>query len=275
MTQSSKLSSVLLCSALLVLSTGCAKLQSRDQMNKGIQSYKGNKYADAVKHFQEAVRLDPTNANAQKYLATSYMIQWVPGADSPDNKKNYDMARKEFDTVLKSDPKDSLALASLANMAYNSATTGTPEEKNAALDEAKKWNERRIEVDSKDAEAYYYLGVINWAQAFTPIQTARAQAGMKGTDPPPIKDKKVREELKQKYEKSIDEGLANLRKCLDIDKENEDAMSYLNLLLRKKADLEDSPDAAKADIAQAEDWSNKSLDIKKMKASRPAKKTEA
>jgi len=243
-------------------------------MNKGIQSYKSNKYADAVKHFQEAVKLDPTNSNAQKYLATSYMIQWVPGADSPDNKKNYDMARQEFDTVLKNDPKDSLALASMANMAYNSATTGTPEQKAAALEEAKKWNERRIEVDPKDSEAYYYLGVINWAQAFTPIQTARVQVGMKGTDPGPIKDKKVKAELQEKYGKSIDEGLSNLRKCLDIDKENEDAMSYLNLLLRKKADLEDTPDAAKADIAQAEDWSNKSLDIKKMKASRPAKKTE-
>jgi tetratricopeptide (TPR) repeat protein len=274
MKQSFKLFSVILCSAFLLLSSGCAKLQSRDHMNKGIQSYKNNKYADAVKHFQEAVKLDPTNSNAQKYLATSYMIQWVPGADSPDNKKNYDMARQEFDTVLKNDPKDSLALASMANMAYNSATTGTPEQKAAALEEAKKWNERRIEVDPKDSEAYYYLGVINWAQAFTPIQTARVQVGMKGTDPGPIKDKKVKAELQEKYGKSIDEGLSNLRKCLDIDKENEDAMSYLNLLLRKKADLEDTPDAAKADIAQAEDWSNKSLDIKKMKASRPAKKTE-
>ena len=49
-------------------------------------------------------------------------------------------------------------------------------------------------------------------------------------------------------------------------------MSYINLLLRKKADLEDTPDAAKADIAQAEDFSNKSIDTKKMKAARPAKK---
>ena len=57
--------------------------------------------------------------------------------------------------------------------------SGTPEQKTAALEEAKKWNERRIEVDPKDAEAYYYLGVINWAQAFTPIQTARVQLSMK------------------------------------------------------------------------------------------------
>ena len=40
--------------------------------------------------------LDPTNQNAQLYLATSYMIQWVPGADAPDNKKNYDMAKREL-----------------------------------------------------------------------------------------------------------------------------------------------------------------------------------
>ena len=51
-------------------------------------------------------------------------------------------------------------------------------------------------------------------------------------------------------------------------------MSYMNLLLREKAVLEDSEDAAKADIAQAEDFSNKSLDMKKIKAARPAKKQD-
>jgi hypothetical protein len=52
-------------------------------------------------------------------------------------------------------------------------------------------------------------------------------------------------------------------------------MTYMNLLLRNKADLEDSPEAAKADIAQAEDWFNKSIDTKRIKATRPAKKEEA
>ena len=52
-------------------------------------------------------------------------------------------------------------------------------------------------------------------------------------------------------------------------------MSYINLLLRKKADLEDTADAAKADIAQAEDWANKAIEMKKIKASRPAKKEES
>src|SRR5437588_7261998 len=111
MTNRAKLASVVLAGGLLVFCTGCEKLQSRDEMNKGVQSYKNNKYADAVKHFKEAVRLDPTNQNAQLYLATSYMIQWVPGADSPDNKKNHDAAQQQFEDVLKKEPSNSLALA--------------------------------------------------------------------------------------------------------------------------------------------------------------------
>jgi Tfp pilus assembly protein PilF len=124
----------------MFVTTGCAKLQSRDEMNKGVQAYRNNKYADAVRHFQEAVKLDPTNQNAQLYLATSYMIQWVPGADSPDNKKNYSAAQQEFEKVLKTDPKNSLALASMASMAYNSATAGSQDQKTAALEDARKWN---------------------------------------------------------------------------------------------------------------------------------------
>jgi tetratricopeptide (TPR) repeat protein len=213
-----------LLAGLLLIGTGCAKLKSRDEMNKGVQAYRANHYSEAVNHFKKAVEYDPNNQNARLYLATSYMIQWIPGAESPDNKKNYEMARKTFEEVLKKDPKNSLALASMASMAYNAASAGNPDQKLAALEEAKKWNERRIEVNSNDAEAYYYLGVIDWAEAFPPLQTARVQERMSPSDPGPIKDPKLRAQLKAKYEKLIDEGIQNLKKCLSIDKENEYAM---------------------------------------------------
>ncbi len=277
--QKSKLLTFAFGAGLILFTTGCEKLQSRDHMNKGVQAYKNLKYADAVKHFQEAVQLDPSNENAQLYLATSYMTQWVPGVDAPDNKKNYDMAKQEFQNILKKEPNNSLALASMASMAYNSAAAGSQEEKAAALEEAKKWNKRRIEANPKEPEAYYYLGVINWLQARPPIQAARVneinQKKMTPSDPGPIRDPKVRQDLQAKYSAMVDEGIENVKKCLELDKENEDAMTYINLLLREKADLENSPDAAKADVAQAEDWSNKSVDMKRIKASRPAKKEAA
>jgi tetratricopeptide (TPR) repeat protein len=270
-----KFPALVLCAGAVICSTGCAKLQSRDQLNQGVLAYKNNHYAEAVKHFKEAVQLDPTNETPQLYLGTSYFVQWVPGAEQPDNIKNYEMAKQTFDEVLKKDPTSSLALATMAAMAYASASTGTPEQKTAALQDARKWNLRRIEVDPKDAEAYYYLGVIDWATAYPPITTARVEQHMKAEDPGPIKDDKVRADLKDKYDKTIDDGIDNLKKCLALNAENDDAMSYMNLLLRKKADLEDSPDAAKADIAQAEDWSNKGLDMKRIKATRSQKTTQA
>jgi tetratricopeptide (TPR) repeat protein len=163
----------------------------------------------------------------------------------------------------------------MASMAYNAAQSGSPDEKAKALEEARQWNLKRIEANAKDAEPYYYLGVIDWAKAYGPIRDARVELKMASTEPGPIKDAKVRADMTEKYGKDIDDGIANLRKCLDLDKENEDAMTYLNLLLRSKANLEDSADSAKADIAQAEELANKAIDTKRIKALRPAKKEES
>lgn len=259
---------------LVLLGTGCEKLKSRDEMNKGVQSYKNAKYADAAKHFQTAVQLDPTNQNAQLYLATSYMTQWVPGADSKDNNRMVSAAKQEFQKVLDKDPQNKIALASMASMSYNEAQSGSQEQKDAALEDARKWNQRRIEVDPKEAEAYYSLGVIAWARAYPNIQNERVKLSMKGDDPGPIKNEKVRAELIEKYGKTIQDGMDALQKAIDIDKESDDAMTYLNLLLRKKADLEESPEAAKSDVAKAEEWANKSLEIKKVKATRPQAKQQ-
>ncbi len=66
----------------------------------------------------------------------------------------------------------------------------------------------------------------------------------------------------------VDEGIANLNKALEIDPEYEDAMSYLNLLIRERADLVDSPDEYKKQIEIADGWVQKALDTKKAKAAR-------
>ncbi len=289
----SKWWSVAALGGVMLLSTGCARLKSRDELNKGVQAFRANKYADAVTHFKEAVTLDPNSDNARAYLAVSYMVQWVPGAESPDNQKNYDMAKRTFDQILQKQPTNATALAYMASMSFQRAATGTDEQKHAALEEARKWNNRRIEVDPKDAEAYYYLGVIDWSEAYPLLRTAQRddkeksggdkakaktklvkEGGGSGSAEGYIHDAQIRNDLKAKIAPMVDSGIEQLTKCLSIDKENEDAMSYLNLLYREKAAIEDDVDAAKADIAKAEDWSNKSLDMRKVKAARPAKKTE-
>ena len=75
---------------------GCTKLKARDNLNKGVASFKAAKYDKAVEHFQEAKKLDPTLTNARLYLATAYATMYIPGAPSEENVRNGEAAIKEF-----------------------------------------------------------------------------------------------------------------------------------------------------------------------------------
>jgi Tfp pilus assembly protein PilF len=257
-----------LLTAVALFTTGCDKLKSRDDSNQGVQAFRNAKYTVAIEKFKEAIELDPSNTTPRLYLATSYMQQWIPGADSPENAEMARKATEEFHKVLETDPNNITALASLASLAYNSASSLPPEKKAEKFDEAAMWQKKVIGVDPKNRDAYYWLGVITWAKWYPALMTAKANLRMRAEDPGPIKDKKVKEELSAQYLPMIDEGIANLNKALELDKEYYDAMSYLNLLIRERADLLDNSDDYKKQIDVADGWVQKALDTKKAIAAR-------
>jgi Tetratricopeptide repeat len=265
------LSAALLAAAIVLAGTGCSYLKSRDHLNQGIASFRNAKYSDAVEHFEQAIKLDPQWSTPRLYLATSYMVQWIPGAESPENLAFAQKAKEEFQKVLDKDANDKNALASLAMLAFNQAQSLPLDKKLAMFDEAAKWQRRRIEVDPKEKEAYYSLGVIDYQKWIPALMTARSNLRMRPEDPGPLKDKKVKEELKANYGPIVDDGMQNLNKALEIDPEYDDAMAYLNLLIRERADLLDSSDDYKKQIEVADGWLQKALDTKKIKAARAAK----
>jgi tetratricopeptide (TPR) repeat protein len=128
MTRKAFLPLAALTSALLVagLGTGCTKLKARDHINKGVHAYKSARYDEAVEHFKTAVQLDPTNSNGRLYLATAYMNQYIPGADSPENNQYAKAASDEFLRVLEENPNDTdakkVAIAYLASLNYQQAS---------------------------------------------------------------------------------------------------------------------------------------------------------
>jgi tetratricopeptide (TPR) repeat protein len=245
-------------SALMLAGTGCDKLRARDQLNRGVQAYRNAKYPEAVERFKTAVQLDPTFPTARLYLATAYMSQYIPGAESPENLDMAKAAHEEFLRVLEQSPKDTIAIASIASLYFNQKK----------FDEAQEWNRKLIAVDPKNKEAYYTLGVIAWTKAFQLDAEARAKLGMRPEDPGPLKDKKVREALKEKNLAMIEQGLKDLEKALEVDREYDDAMAYINLLYRQRADLQDTSEAYQKDTDTADNWVQKTLDTKKLKASR-------
>src|ERR1700746_3840266 len=132
-----RLTTILAVAALAVLGTSCNKLQSTDHLNKGVQTFKSAQYPEAVEHFKTAVELDPNFPTARLYLATAYMQQYIPGAESPENNRMAQAAHDEFMKVLEQNPNDKVAIASLASLYLNQKK----------WDEAQKWYEKLAVVD--------------------------------------------------------------------------------------------------------------------------------
>jgi Tfp pilus assembly protein PilF len=216
-----------------------------------------------VEHFKTAVELDPTYATARLYLATAYMQQYIPGADSPENNQFWDAAYAQFKTVVDQDPKNSVANASIASLYLNKKDWAN----------ARRWYAKLIALEPNNKEAYYSLGFIAWSEWYPEYNKERMALKMGEDDPGPFKDAKAREELTAKYGPMIEEGLKNLDKCLEIDPEYEDAMSYENLLIRERAYLADNKDDYEAQRKIANQWTDKALATMKVKAERKAKKT--
>lgn len=225
---------------------------------QGLTALKQAKYAEAAEHFESAVAMDASCTNARLYLATSYMNQYIPGSESPQNLQLADKARGQFEGVLAQQPENEEALSAMASLYFNQKK----------LDEAKAWYEKLTLVNHDNKEAFYTLGVIAWARSFTPRMEARSKLGMKPEDSGPLKDAEARSALRAKYLPVIQEGMDNLNRALEIDAEYDDAMAYLNLMYREKADLDNSPEDYQADTAKADEWAEKCLEVKKSKAQR-------
>lgn len=258
MTKSGRLLTVLAVLLALLSTVGCNKLRARDQLNKGVQAYKNAKYDDAIDHFQKAVALDPTLVNAKLYLATAYMGQYIPGADSPDNNRYAEQAIATFKEVLDEHPPKEQQIHSLKGI----ASMYFQQKK---FDQAREYYQKIAELDPNDPETYYSLAVIDWMQAYQPDQKARLELGLKPTEE--MKDKKVCEQLKDQNQQKVEDGIQYLQKALQLRPDYDDAMAYLNLLYRQRAEYEcDNPDQRKADLKTADEWVDKTMATKKAKA---------
>ena len=108
---------VALCGVLVLLvgANACNKLKARHSLNKGVRAFSNSQFQQAVVHFKTAVELDPQLLDARLYLGTACAQQFIPGGDSPENKKVGDMAVATFEDVLKQDSNNLTALASIAS----------------------------------------------------------------------------------------------------------------------------------------------------------------
>jgi hypothetical protein len=105
----------------------------------------------------------------------------------------------------------------------------------------------------------------------------RAKLGMKPEENlnPKNKDqRKVCDELRIRNTPTIQEGIDSLKKAIELRPDYDDAMAYLNLMYREKADLEcDYLAGREDDLKLADHWVDQTLAVKKAKAERPSTAT--
>jgi tetratricopeptide (TPR) repeat protein len=256
MNRSARISALAVALAGIVLAmSGCNRLAARDQLNKGVEAYKSARYEEAIGHFQKATELDPTLPMAKTYLATALAQNVVPGLDTPENTKTANRAISIFQEVLAKDPSDVNSMKQIAGIYFSIKK----------LDDAKAWQKKVLAVDPKDAEAAYTIGVIDWTEAHENVLKTLVAAGITDDgEGNPKAPKKVMDPLKEENSSLVEEGLQYLTQAEQNRANYDDAMVYLNLIYRRKADVDYGNEAArKDDIAKADEWRVKAMGTRK------------
>ena len=110
------------------------------------------------------------------------------------------------------------------------------------------------------------MGVIDWTEAYQQAAKLKADEGIK-VDDDPGKNKKLCAALAEKETAPVQDGINVLNKALQLRADYDDAMAYMNLLYRRKADVDcANPAAREEDLKAADMWTDKTLAIKKEKA---------
>jgi tetratricopeptide (TPR) repeat protein len=234
-----------------------AQTTAGEELNLGVQAYKHSRFEEAIQHFEKCVALAPENANAHLYLATAYAEQYIPGADTPENNHCGEQAIEQYKQVLQVDPRN---INSIKGIAYLDLQM-------KKFDLAKEYYKKASEVDPNDPEPYYSVAVIDWTQTYVPRQEERAKLGMKPDEALPAKDKKVCATIRERNTANVQEGIDNLNKAIQLRPDYDDAMAYLNLMYRERADIQcDDPAARAGDLKTADEWVDKTMATKKAKA---------
>jgi tetratricopeptide (TPR) repeat protein len=259
--------------ALIILAvgvSGCDKLKARDLLNKGVTAFKNGQYDTAVEDFKQAKDLDPNLTNARLYLATAYASQYIPGAPSEQNRNVGKQAIAEFKDILSTSPDNLSAIDGTGSILFQMA--GTPYDPKL-FEESKTYHQKHIQLKPEDPEPYYWIGVIDWTLAFRANGEMRKDYNeknirkqVKDTEPLPAA---IRGDYIAKYGSLIDEGITDLQKAITIRPDYDDAMAYLNLLYRRKADTVESADERTSLLKQADDLVDKVKEVKQKRASQP------
>lgn len=235
---------VLVLVATLVLAPGCQGLRERITMKKGHELYKAQKYDEAIKKYKEILVMDPNNYTATYQIAMSNLAMYHPGSAHEKDKEYANQSIQFLEKLMTMQAPDKetqervvkyyLSLLSSAEMSDKAIAFMEKElakdpnnvdtvlqlanlyAKKGDFPNAWKHFTRRAELDPKNKEAWYTVGVVAWERSYKGKET--------------VSDAEREQTL-------IPQGLAAFDKAIALDADYFDALVYANLLYREKATM--------------------------------------
>jgi tetratricopeptide (TPR) repeat protein len=254
---------LLVCLAIAGVAQDEAKASARNEVDEGVQAFRQAHYDDAIAHFEQAVAFDPDLVVARMYLAATYLQVFEPGVDTPENVVLATRALEQYSEVLRSNPSD---VESLKGLAYLKLQLNE-------FDEAKEAYAKAIGLNPADPELLYAAAVANWSNANGGIAAEKAKLDAE-TEYSLIVSEGC-SDVRTRFLPDIDSGIAMLNRAISLRKDYVDAMTYMDMLYRLRAELEcGSKKNFKADIKQSNEWADRAAAARKKQAEAAAKESQ-
>lgn len=231
-------------------------------MEQGKAAFKAGQYGAAIESLKKALAIDPDYTIAELYLGASYALQVVPDAKTAENTANAENAI----AVLKRIPEDDGSYHNaqkLLSLVYRN--TGR-------LEDARTAELAALKI-ADDAETNYAIGVLDWREATEFARTALEAEGLRDDGAGNAKMSAIAcAKIKEHNSPLVEDAIARLTHAVELNSKYADAMGYLGLVYRRRADFDCDDDAARAqDIELASRW-EKQAELAKAAAVVPGQK---
>ena len=180
--------------AAIVIGPGCQSFEERVYLKKGNELYTAQKYDEAIKQYEELVKLNPKSWDGNYLMAVSYLALYHPGSEHQKDKEYAEKGLAAFERTLELTPpspddrektekfylsflnsagdKDKAIaylekqLASRPNDLALINQIATLHQKNGNFTKALEYFEKRANLDPTNKETWYTLGVNCWARSY-------------------------------------------------------------------------------------------------------------
>ena len=258
--------------AAIAIGPGCDSFKERVFLKKGNELYTAQKYEEAIKQYDELLKINPKSWDGNYLIAVSYLALYHPGSEHPMDKEYAEKGLAAFEKTLALTPPsaevrektekfylsflDSTGEKDKAIAYLEKQLEGRPNDlalinqiatlyqKKGDFTKALEYFEKRANMDSNNKETWYTLGVNCWARSY--------HGGLAVSQ--------------EEREAVVEKGINALDKALAIDSNYFEALSYINLLYREKAKALSTVGKnaeAGAAYAKADEYQKRAIDLRK------------